>query len=399
MGASPSDAALRANPAERPIETRATSSLAGASRWLALLGAFLIHASLLSFLLVERWLEPAIPPMAQEIPVELVVEPPPPPPQEPDEPAAKPDPPPAPPIDLAPANDAPRAANDEKVERQAPDEATKAPGAPTTAQAPSLSPTPAEEAAGPTQQNEPRAAENSAEPVVAKAEEETKAAEADQEAPAQLASADANPQPEKPPALIGAPFPTWSSGAQFATSDYLPGIELGQRGRNDAGLRRQSQIDLSGDPLWDDHEARAPASARRSERPATRRSDRLHRRRDGRPDTKERCALERVAGAQFGRPGGGRRGVAVSGAPTGHADPPAVHLQRQVNWLSRNIRRDLERRAHAAAPQSRHSPCTSTICRCGAKPARAAAFSSRRVTAASSISSLRPHFSQSSNTP
>jgi len=226
MGASPSDVGLRANPAERPTEAQATSSPAGASRWLALLGAFLIHASLLSFLLVEHWLEPATPPMAQEIPVELVVEPPPP-PQEPDEPAAKPDPPPAPPIDLEPANDAPRAANDEKVERQAPDEATKAPGAPTTAQAPSLSPTPAEEAAGPTQQNEPRAAENSAEPVVAKAEEETKAAEADREAPAQQASADANPQPEKPPALIGAPFPTWSSGVQFATSDYLPGIELG----------------------------------------------------------------------------------------------------------------------------------------------------------------------------
>jgi protein TonB len=225
-GVLPSDAGLRANPAERPMEAGAVSSLAGANPWRSALGAFVIHAVILFLLLFEVRLEPPIIPTAQEIPVEIVVEPPP--PEKPQEPAANPEtPPPAPPVDLEPATDAPRAANDEKVERQAPDEATKAPGEPTKAEAPSLSPAPAEEAAGPKQENEPAAAEKSAEPVVADAEEETKAADADRPAPAQQASADANPQPDKAPALLGAPFPTWSTGAKFATSDYLPGVELG----------------------------------------------------------------------------------------------------------------------------------------------------------------------------
>ncbi len=231
MGVSPSGVGLRANPAERPMETGAASSLAGANRWRAIVGAFVIHASILFFLLAEARFEPAVVPAAQEIPVEIVVEPPPPPPpppKKPDEPAANPEPPPpARPLDLEPATDAPRAANEEKVERKAPDEATKAPGEPTTAQAPNLSPAPAE-AAGPKLEAEHRAAQNSAEPVVADAEEETKPAEADRPAPAQeQASAEANPQPDRLPAFVGAPFPTWSSGAKFAEADLAPEIELG----------------------------------------------------------------------------------------------------------------------------------------------------------------------------
>jgi hypothetical protein len=53
----------------------------------------------------------------------------------------------------------------------------------------------------------------------------------------------------------------------------------------------------------------------------------------------------------------------------------------------------------ASTAQSRHSPSNSTICRCGAKPARAAVSRSKWSSPTSSISSLRPHFSHSSKTP
>ncbi len=224
MGASPSDVDFRANPAERLMQPRALLPLVGTNRAFALVGALLIHASVLFFLIFENRLEPAIAPVAREIPVEIIVEPPPPP--KPDEPAAKPEPPP--PVDLQPAYDAPRTANDEKIERQAPDEATKAPGAPTAAEAPSLNPAPAQ-AAGPTQETDHHAMENSSEPDQDKTpDEEQKTVEANREAPAEeQARADPNAQPAKPPTFVGEPFPTWSTGAKFANSDYLPDIELG----------------------------------------------------------------------------------------------------------------------------------------------------------------------------
>ncbi|MGD0640198.1 MAG: TonB family protein [Roseiarcus sp.] len=225
LGASSSDADFRANPTERPMQGRAPSSLTGKSRWLALSVAFLIHAGILSFLLVDSALQPAIAPAAVEIPVEIVVETPQ--PQKPAEPTPEPTPPP-PPLDLQPAYDAPRAANNEKVEREAPDEATKAPGAPTTATAPSANPTPAE-AARSTQEHEARSAENSAAPVLNKTgNEDERAVEANREAPAQEeARAEPNAQPEKLPTFVGQPFPTWSTGAQFAAAESVPDIELG----------------------------------------------------------------------------------------------------------------------------------------------------------------------------
>jgi TonB family protein len=226
MAASPSDVGFRANPAERLMQPRTLSPLPGTSRALAFLGALLIHAGILSFLLLEHELEPAIAPVAQEIPVEIVAESP---PTKPDDPAPKPEPAStARPVDLEPAYDAPRAANNEKIVREAPDDATKAPGPPTTAKAPSLNPAPAE-AAGPTRESELHAAENSAEPDRDKAaDEEKRPLDADREAPAQeQARAEPNAQPEKLPTFIGEPFPTWSAGAQFSTSEYLPEIELG----------------------------------------------------------------------------------------------------------------------------------------------------------------------------
>ncbi|MGD1014912.1 MAG: TonB family protein [Roseiarcus sp.] len=221
-GASPSDVGFRANPAERPTRLEAPSSLGGTNRGAALLGALLLHASLLSFLAYEHELTPAVAPAAREIAVEIVVEPP---SEKPD--AAKTEPAPtAPPPDLAPAFDAPRAANEEKIEREAPDEATKAPAAPPTAKA--LAPNPArEQAAAPLQQGAIDAAANAAEPALEKAAEAAETAvEADRVAPAER-QARADAQPDKLPTLIGEPFPTWSAGAPIPTAESVPDIELG----------------------------------------------------------------------------------------------------------------------------------------------------------------------------
>ena len=226
MGASLSDVGFRANPAERPIRLRTPSSLAGTSRGAALLGAFLIHASVLSFLAFENELAPAIAPAAREIAVEIVVEPP---REKPDDAAAKPEPAPtAQPIDLEPAFDAPRAANEEKIEREAPDEATKAPNAPPTTEAPGLTPA-REQAAGTTRESELDAARNTAEPDLAKAAEAAnRTIEADREAPMERqARADANAQSKKLPTFVGEPLPTWSAGAAIFASESMPDIELG----------------------------------------------------------------------------------------------------------------------------------------------------------------------------
>ncbi len=226
-GAPPLEIGFRADSAERLTQNRAAVSAARTSGWLALLGAFLIHASILSLLILEYELGPATAPAAREIPVEIVVEQPP--PKEPAPLPAKSEPTPAPrPFYEPPALDNPRADNDEKIKREAPDEATKAPGAPTTAKAPSLSPAPAQ-AAQTTQEHEPQAPPKSAEPLSDKAAEEQKqTVEAAAETPAEPQTpADANVQPDKLPTFVGQPFPTWSTGAQFATSNSVPDIELG----------------------------------------------------------------------------------------------------------------------------------------------------------------------------
>lgn len=223
MGASASDIGFRANPAERPMQSAAPSSPARATRRLALLAAILIHASILSLLAFENELTPAIAP-TPEIAVEIVVEPP---PQKPAEAAAKRAPEPtAQPIDLEPAFDAPRAANKEKVEREAPDEATKAPDSPPTDKAPGLAPA-REQAAGATREGEPSAAPSSALSALEKAAEAPNGTlAAGDEAPAER-QARADLQSEKLPSLVGEPFPTWSAGAPIFTSESVPDIELG----------------------------------------------------------------------------------------------------------------------------------------------------------------------------
>ena len=119
--------ALAALPEERPIEGPEPSNWAARGRFTLIVAlCFLLHALPL---LLLYYLGDAqdLGPDEQAIPVEMIAEPPPPPPQ--------PEPPPPKnekqaekiPFDEKPATDAPRAANDEKVKRDATDDASHAP--------------------------------------------------------------------------------------------------------------------------------------------------------------------------------------------------------------------------------------------------------------------------------
>ena len=121
----PSDASFTANSAERWLHPAAGRS-AEPGRYLAPIGAALIYALIVLVLVFENQFEPVLPPEPVEIPVEIVAEPPPPPPPPPS-PAPQPT---EQPLDEKPAFDAPRPANDEKVEREAPDKVSQAPPAP-----------------------------------------------------------------------------------------------------------------------------------------------------------------------------------------------------------------------------------------------------------------------------
>ena len=93
----------------------------------------LLHAALLSLLLYEGGFDSRTAVQQEEIPVELVAEMPPEPkpePPPPPTPAPKKEPPPRPktlPDEMKPAYDAPRDANNETVEREAPDKETQSP--------------------------------------------------------------------------------------------------------------------------------------------------------------------------------------------------------------------------------------------------------------------------------
>jgi TonB family protein len=173
-------------------------------------------------LLFVNW-EPVVDPTPQEIPIEIVVEP----PQEKSDPP--PPPPPAPttrPIDEDPAFDAPRAANNEKIERDAPDQASKAPPAPTPTENPGAGAAPGGET-GPVRKGELQAADQAAEPVPDKPDAElVKKSELDRDkSEQQQASVDAEPEPQKMPSLVGQSLPSWSSG-QLPTFETMPDVQL-----------------------------------------------------------------------------------------------------------------------------------------------------------------------------
>lgn len=125
---------LAAPPDERLFEGPQPRILADKRRFIVLLVCcFLLHAfAILLFNYFGVTVGPA--PEPQEIPVEIIVEPPPPkePEPAPPKPESKPEPKPEQPaeektLDEKPATDAPRAQNEEKVERDAHDESSHSP--------------------------------------------------------------------------------------------------------------------------------------------------------------------------------------------------------------------------------------------------------------------------------
>ncbi len=128
---------ISAAPEERPRRERLSSTRL---KWEAKLFAavLFLHVFVLSGLLTLDWVSRPLTLVQEEIPVEVVTEPPPqPPPQEPPAQQAQKQPKPPEPqpkqqpkqklkLDEKPAYDAPRAENREQVKREAPDEATAA---------------------------------------------------------------------------------------------------------------------------------------------------------------------------------------------------------------------------------------------------------------------------------
>jgi TonB family protein len=222
-----SEASFKANPAERPVEARAPSSLAGSAFYLALIGAGVIHAFVLAILIFDANRAVTLDPQTQEIPVEIVVEPPPEEKPEPPPPKSESSPAPQPP-DEAPAFDAPRTANTEKANREAPDQTSKAPDAPTPTPEPSAGGAAMPADAAPTHAGEAQAAANAAEPTPDKPDAEViKQSEPDPaNSEQQEAHADAKAEPQKMPSLVGEPFPAWSGGPRLPSFEPLPDIKL-----------------------------------------------------------------------------------------------------------------------------------------------------------------------------
>ncbi len=224
-GASPFGG-FRASPDERLARSPVSPSLARAGRWLALFSAFGLHAIVVSLVILENFWGAASAPQVQEIPVEIVVETP-----QPKPPEARPSPEPSlrtQSLDEEPARDAPRAANDEKVERKAPDEKTKAPTRQNTAKAPGEETAP-DQPAPPARQSEAHAAPQPRQPAPDKAVDSADGAVApNSESPNAEPPRAATPAPPaKVATFVGQPLPTWSKGGPFSTFDPLPDIELG----------------------------------------------------------------------------------------------------------------------------------------------------------------------------
>jgi TonB family protein len=206
-----------ANPADRLLQPQSAESRS--SRFLAPLGACLIYAILLSPVILDDLLRPSFTPEPQEIPVEILIEPPE--QKPPDAPPAKPEPQPmAQPFDEKPAFDAPRAANNEKVEIESPDKPAKAPPAPTPEKPPSPNPDEAK-ASGAAHEAAAQAQQSAAESTSDKsADEATPTGELNREKPPPQTEqhAEAEAQPNAPAAAGALRFPTF---------DSVPDIDFG----------------------------------------------------------------------------------------------------------------------------------------------------------------------------
>jgi TonB family protein len=175
---SPTDVISKTVPGQRLLEQQLRRLPAGAGYGLALLAAFLLHGAVLSVVYFENWFAPSKLTTPEEVPIEIVAEPPspqppPPPPQpKPDTAEAKPDQSPPPPIDNEIATDAPRAASKEKIERKATDEATKTPPAPKETAEANPGGSAGRASTDPPQQGQPKPAESPSAPDLKKPDAE-----------------------------------------------------------------------------------------------------------------------------------------------------------------------------------------------------------------------------------
>jgi protein TonB len=223
----PPDIPFRADSAERLLQPQRAASRP--NRYLAPFGACLIYAILLAPVLLDDLLRPQAAPALQEIPVEVVVEPP---PKEtpPEPPKTQPDPPPEQKaLDLSPADDAPRAANNEKVNIEDPKNEAKAP--PTVQPNDSPSPNPNTETAKPAiSERDPQPQPNAPEPSLGKAAEtapqgEMSAGKSEED---ERAAADAQPEAPARPGSNRLPFFASAEGLDFGAMTTARSIAEGK---------------------------------------------------------------------------------------------------------------------------------------------------------------------------
>jgi protein TonB len=210
---SSSDAPLSTQPLDHQPGPAAPTAAERRGLALALVAAAVLHLAVpLGILGYYALWPPVAAPAEQEIPVEVVVEPPP-------QKEAKPKPPPMP-DDERPAYDAPSAATQETANRESPDTKTEAPAAKAE---------PRQNPGAPEQSDTPPAAEKQKAQASPPPEETKPAPNADEpaavtdapsEADATPPAQDVAPKPAPPPAPK--PPPTAPAGAPLPTAETLP---------------------------------------------------------------------------------------------------------------------------------------------------------------------------------
>ena len=213
---SSSDASLSAEPLDHQPGPTAPTAAERRGLALALAAAAVLHLAVpLGILAYYAAWPPAAAPAEQEIPVEVVVEPPP----KQEKPQDRPKPPPMP-DDERPATDAPSAATQEKANRESPDQKTEAPAAKAEPRqnpgAPEQSDTPPAAQEQKAQASPPR---EEAKPAP-NADEPAAVTDAPSEADATPPAQEVAPKPAPPPAPK--PPPTAPAGAPLPTADELP---------------------------------------------------------------------------------------------------------------------------------------------------------------------------------
>jgi TonB family protein len=213
---SSSDASLSAEPLDHQSGPTGPTAAERRGLAIALVAAAVLHLLIpLAILAYYALWPPVAAPTEQEIPIEVVVEPPP----QQEKAEEKPKPPPQP-EDERPAYDAPSAATQEKANRESPDVKTQAPPANAEPQQKLGAPPPSEKPPAAEEQK----AQASPPPDEAKptpdADQPAATTQSPSDADATPPAAKAEPKPAPPPAPK--PPPTAPAGAPLPTADTLP---------------------------------------------------------------------------------------------------------------------------------------------------------------------------------